>query len=50
MLENTFFHGEKFSGLFTGVILKMIQKGTIGGFKAMNEALKVRVESEKKKV
>jgi hypothetical protein len=49
--ENTrFIHGEQFSGVFTGVILKMIGKQTQSGFKAMNAALKVRVESEKKKV
>ena len=48
--KTRFIHCKQFSGLFTGVNLKMIQKGIIGGFKAMNEALKVRVESEKKKV
>ena len=48
--KTRFIHGEQFSGFLTGVILKMIQEGTIRGFKAMNTALKIRVESEKKKV
>ena len=48
--KTRFIHGEQFSGLLTGLFMKMIGKQTQSGFKAMNEALKVRVESEKKKV
>ncbi len=48
--KTRFIHSEQFSGFLTGIILKMIQEGTIRGFKAMNTALKIRVESEKKKV
>lgn len=39
-----FVHGEKFSGLFKGMILKKIKESTIKGFNDMNEALKERSE------
>lgn len=39
-----FIHGENFSGLFSGLILKMIGEETKQGFEKMNEALKVLVE------
>jgi hypothetical protein len=37
-------HGENFSGWLSGLILWLIQKETIRGFKAMNEALKIKAE------
>lgn len=40
-----FVHGEKFSGLLSSPILKMIGSQTQAGFKAMNLALKQRVEA-----
>lgn len=39
-----FVHGENFSGWLSGLILWLIQKETIRGFKAMNEALKIKAE------
>lgn len=36
--------GENFSGILSGPILKMIEKSTLDGFHAMNEALKKRAE------
>ena len=39
-----FIHGENFSGLFAGSLLKSIGENTKNGFKAMNKALKERVE------
>lgn len=38
-------HGENFTGILTGLIMKMIGEDTVKGFEAMNQALKVRVES-----
>lgn len=38
-------HGEQFSGLLAGILLKMIGENTKAGFIAMNEALKARAES-----
>lgn len=38
-------HGENFTGLLSGVLLKMIEEDTEKGFHAMNLALKNRVES-----
>ncbi|GJM36298.1 MAG: hypothetical protein DHS20C18_52990 [Saprospiraceae bacterium] len=38
-------HGEKFTGLLSGLILKMIGKATRDGFEKMNQALKARVEA-----
>ncbi len=39
-----FIHGENFTGILSGVLMKMIGKGTERGFKAMNIALKALVE------
>jgi hypothetical protein len=38
-------HGENFSGVFVGPIWSLIGEKTKNGFKAMNEALKHRVEN-----
>lgn len=38
-------HGENFSGILVGLLLKRIGDGTLAGFKAMNKALKERVET-----
>ena len=38
-------HGERFSGLLSGLIMKRISEDTLAGFKAMNEALKRRAEA-----
>ncbi len=38
-------HGENFSGLLAGPLLKMIGEATLKGFEKMNTALKARVES-----
>jgi hypothetical protein len=37
-------HGEKFSGLLSGLILRMIRDETLKNFQAMNKALKEVVE------
>ena len=37
-------HGEKFSGLLSGIIMQMIGKDTHANFELMNEAMKNRVE------
>lgn len=39
-----FIHGEQFSGLLAGLIMKQIGEATQQGFIAMNKALKERVE------
>jgi hypothetical protein len=39
-----FIHGENFSGLLAGIILKQIGEQTKKGFTSMNEALKKRAE------
>jgi len=39
-------HGEKFSGILSGMVLKSIETKILQGFEAMNEALKERVESQ----
>lgn len=39
-----FIHGENFSGWLSGLILFLIRKETTRGFKAMNEALKIKAE------
>lgn len=44
--QTEFIHGEIFSGLLSGVLLKMIGKQTKAGFTAMNEALKSLSEKE----
>ena len=46
-VNTRFIHGEHFTGVLKGVILKMIEKDTVSGFKAMNETLKSLVESSK---
>jgi len=43
--QTRFIHGEYFSGLLSGIILKQIKEDTLAGFKAMNEALKRRAEA-----
>lgn len=42
-----FIHGEHFSGWLSGLILLLIGKETTRGFKAMNEALKIKAEQAK---
>lgn len=42
--KTRFIHGENFSGILSGVLLKMIGKDTKKGFAAMNLALKQQVE------
>lgn len=37
-------HGENFSGLLAGLLMKMMREDTLKGFNAMNEALKVQAE------
>ncbi len=37
-------HGEKFSGLLSGLIMKMIGEDTLNNFHLMNQALKERLE------
>ena len=37
-------HGEIFTGVLASVLLKMIGKSTLNGFRSMNEALKRQVE------
>lgn len=44
--QTRFVHGENFSGLMSYVLLPMIGKSTEKGFRAMNEALKKRVEAK----
>ncbi len=39
-----FIHGEHFSGLLAGLIMKQIGEQTMQGFIAMNKALKLRAE------
>lgn len=39
-------HGEIFTGVLSGMLLKMIGKQTKAGFHAMNQALKARVENK----
>lgn len=45
-----FIHGERFSGLLVGMLLKIMGENTTAGFRAMNEALKKKAElTEKEK-
>ena len=37
-------HGEQFTGVLSGLLMKMIGEDTKAGFEAMNQALKQRVE------
>jgi hypothetical protein len=41
-----FIQGEKFSGLLVGLAKATLERGTRPGFVAMNEALKMRAESD----
>lgn len=43
--QTRFIHGENFSGILSGLLLRMIGKDTLAGFEAMNLGLKKRVES-----
>ena len=38
-------HGERFSGLLSGILLKKIGEDTLRGFQSMNKALKQRAEA-----
>ena len=40
-----FVHGELFSGILVGLFAGSLDRGTAGGFREMNEALKKRAES-----
>lgn len=42
---STFVHGESFSGLLAGLMMRFIGDGTEKGFHAMNAALKERAEA-----
>ncbi len=42
--QTRFIHGENFTGLMAGVILKMIGDSTLKGFNNMNKAIKIRAE------
>ncbi|MGH1436190.1 MAG: SRPBCC family protein [Lewinella sp.] len=42
--QTKFIHSEQFSGILSGIILRMIGENTRAGFLAMNEALKARAE------
>ena len=44
-MKTRFIHGENFTGVLSGVFLKMIAEDTKKGFEAMNLALKLLVES-----
>ena len=43
--ETRFTQGENFSGILSGIMMKMIGKNTKVGFESMNEALKKQAES-----
>ena len=43
--ETEFIHGEKFSGVFRGLIMKMISESTQQGFIEMNKAIKLISET-----
>jgi len=45
--QTRFVHGENFSGLMAGVLMKMIGENTKKGFHAMNVTLKERIENNK---
>ena len=42
--KTRFIHGEQFSGVLSGMLLKMIGDSTLNGLKSMNEALKQLAE------
>ncbi|GAB5525671.1 MAG: SRPBCC domain-containing protein [Roseivirga sp.] len=48
--STTLIHGEKFTGVLTGLIMNMIEEDTMKGFEAMNDALKYRVETMREEV
>ena len=39
-------HGERFSGILTGLIFNLLKNSTIQGFKAMNNSLKSHLENQ----
>lgn len=43
--STTLIHGENFTGILAGLIMKKIGEDTVKGFEAMNDALKYRVEN-----
>jgi len=43
--ETHFTQGENFTGILSGLMMKMIGKNTLSGFESMNEALKKKAES-----
>jgi len=43
--ETRFTQGENFTGILSGLMMKMIGKNTLVGFESMNEALKKQAES-----
>lgn len=43
--ETRLIHGENFSGLMVGILMKMIGAKTLAGFEAMNKALKKEAEA-----
>ena len=43
--QTRFIQSEKFGGILVGMLKKMLDNGTVQGFKKMNEALKKRAES-----
>ncbi|MEO9805653.1 MAG: SRPBCC domain-containing protein [Reichenbachiella sp.] len=44
--QTKFIHGENFTGLLKGAIMKKIQDKTIKGFESMNEAMKKYAEEQ----
>ena len=44
--KTRFIQGEKFTGLLSGLLMKMIGEDTTQGFISMNKALKTRVEEQ----
>lgn len=43
--QTKFIHGENFTGILSGLLMKMIGKDTEAGFEAMNMAIKNRLEN-----
>lgn len=43
--ETIFTQGENFTGILSGLLMKMIGKNTLRGFESMNDALKKKAES-----
>lgn len=44
--QTKFTQGENFTGILSGIFMKMIKEDTEGGFRAMNKALKFKAENE----